>query len=373
MPRLLYVAPFAIPSRCAHGVQVMRMCQAFADCGSRVRLLVPQHDRDGQHPGDLFAYYGVRACFEVQTVAGDWSQLDRLRFARRAARQAKAFGADVVFGRCLKSVCAAAWAGIPAAFEAHVPARHSGRATPWLFEWLSRHRQFRRLVVISQALRREFEASYPAARGKVMVAHDGADPVDPAAPRAELAATGPGRLRAGYVGHLYPGKGIEIVVALARRCRWADFHVVGGTEADLARWRSRTPDQPNLFWHGFVPPSAATRLRLGCDVLLAPYQSHAGNGHAGIAPWMSPLKIFEYMASARPIICSDLPVLREVLAHGRTAVMVAPHEVEAWVAALRHLADDEGLRASIGRAARDEFSGRYTWRARAGRILEQVQ
>jgi len=53
--------------------------------------------------------------------------------------------------------------------------------------------------------------------------------------------------------------------------------------------------------------------------------------HESLADWMSPLKIFEYMAAGLPIVTSDLPVLREILAPGRDACMTPPGDAQALV------------------------------------------
>ena len=64
------------------------------------------------------------------------------------------------------------------------------------------------------------------------------------------------------------------------------------------------------------------RLRQMTDVRIA------GGGET--AAWMSPLKVFGYMAAAKPILCSDLPVLREVIEDGRNGILVPPDDPAAW-------------------------------------------
>jgi glycosyltransferase involved in cell wall biosynthesis len=58
------------------------------------------------------------------------------------------------------------------------------------------------------------------------------------------------------------------------------------------------------------------------------------------------MKVFEYMASGRPIVISDLPVLREVLRPDVDALMVPPEDPDALIAALIRLRDDPQLGAS---------------------------
>jgi glycosyltransferase involved in cell wall biosynthesis len=110
-----------------------------------------------------------------------------------------------------------------------------------------------------------------------------------------------------------------------------------------------------------------------CDILIAPYGprvAHSGTGD--ISRWMSPLKIFEYMAAARPIVTSDLPVLREVLRNNETALLCQPGDVQAYVAALRRLAADFDLRNKLGSAGRDLLEAKYTWENRAKRVFEGI-
>ena len=93
-------------------------------------------------------------------------------------------------------------------------------------------------------------------------------------------------------------------------------------------------------------------------------------GDVGAARWMSPLKIFEYMAHGKPIVATDLPVIREVLEHERNALLAPSGDLDAWEHAARRLVDDPALRERLGGRAREDFEAGYSWRARARAVLE---
>src|SRR5690606_12359514 len=145
-------------------------------------------------------------------------------------------------------------------------------------------------------------------------------------------------------------------------------HVLGGSAQDIAGWRM-LQKSANVVWYGRSAPARVPAFLAACDVLLAPY-GHGAKTSSGndTSRWMSPLKIFEYMASGKPMIVSDFPVLREVLTDD-IAELVEPSNVDAWRAALARL-DDEAARKRLGDAAREAFESRYTWAARARGVLE---
>ena len=118
-----------------------------------------------------------------------------------------------------------------------------------------------------------------------------------------------------------------------------------------------------------VPQRDLPLIQAACDVLLMPYQRAIAVSSGGdTAAFASPMKAFEYMAAGRPILSSDLPVLREVLNDGN-AVLLDPQEVDAWQAALKSLVGDEPRRIRLGEAAR-RGAARYTWLERTRRALE---
>jgi glycosyltransferase involved in cell wall biosynthesis len=369
--QILYLSLSYVPSRRASSIQVMKMCQALAQAGHSVTLVTKQC-AERQEPGvaDDFAFYGVEPLFELVKISRpeksggglrySWRQWQRLRHGRATY--------TLVYSRDLWGGWLATRQGYPVLFEAHgLP---SGKVGRMLMRQLLAASTLRRLVTISQALADDFErAGLRPIYGDVVVAHDGAEGT---VANGNIGNTKQdGRLQIGYVGHLYPGKGMEIVAPLARQLPDQQFHVIGGTEKDIHAWQqSGLP--ANLGLHGFVSPPQLADCYQNLDILLLPPQSqvYGATGGQDIGQWMSPMKLFEYMAAGKAIISSDLPVLREVLTDERNALLVPPDEVEAWVTAVNRLINNPELRQYLGHTARQDFLANYTWDARARKVLD---
>ena len=367
--KVAYVSEAFIPSRNANSVQVMKMCHAFARNGHDVTLLAPNHPHPEPGISDTFRFYGVDPCFGI--TRRPWLPVKgrQVPFGVLTALKAKGLRPDLVYGRSLVSCLLSARLGLPVVFECHEPPQSMSTSRKWMFDRLTSTTQLRRIVLISRSLK-DLYREYGVPAQAVVVAHDGAD--EPVAP-VIAPEQSPARLKMGYVGNLYAGRGLEMISDLATRCPWADLHIVGGFEQDLSHWRQHLDKLDNVIFHGFVPPSETDKLRSSFDVLLAPYQrSVSVHGEGDTSRWMSPLKIFEYMAAGKPIVCSDLPVLREVLENDKTALLCDPDRLDDWVEAFVRLRDDPDLRRRLGETARLEFLKKYTWRERARKVLEGV-
>src|SRR5690606_4186482 len=139
--------------------------------------------------------------------------------------------------------------------------------------------------------------------------------------------------------------------------------------------RNSAKEVPNIFFHGYKPHAEIPRHVASFDIVLLPNQQQVQtfSGGTDIGRWTSPLKMFEYMAAKKPIICSDLPVLREVMNHESNCLVCAPEAPEKWASAMKRLASDEVLGRNIATQARNDFVAKYTWTRRAERILESLQ
>jgi glycosyltransferase involved in cell wall biosynthesis len=179
------------------------------------------------------------------------------------------------------------------------------------------------------------------------------------------------RFTLGYTGHLYPGRGRELLLELAKKLPQVSFLVVGGERQDISNFQAeiQVEQVQNLILTGFVPNAELPLYQAACDVLLMPYQQKVAASSGGdIARYLSPMKLFEYLACQRPIVSSDLAVLQEVL-NPQNAILSPADDLAAWVHAIQSLQSDPELRERLARQARQDAQ-RYTWEMRARRILE---
>jgi glycosyltransferase involved in cell wall biosynthesis len=180
-------------------------------------------------------------------------------------------------------------------------------------------------------------------------------------------------ITAGYTGHLYPGRGVELLFDLAQRCPEINYLWIGGEPEAVARWKGIMDDSGvgNIQILGYVENQKVPGFQAACDLLLMPYQKSISVSSGGdTAQFASPMKVFEYLATGRAILSSDLPVLREVLSE-KNAVLLPAEDTDAWVRALRQLVEDPERRELLAQQGREDAS-RYTWTHRAKKSLENL-
>jgi len=370
--RIAAITNSRIPSSTANSIQAMKVCEALVQVGHEVRLFAPQEtERATWH--QLAQHYGVRHEFEVVWKPSR-TAVRRLDFVWSAEAAARQFGAALRYSWLPQSAALAAWLDEPIILEMHADV--AGTLGAW---WL---RQFwrserGRLLVTTAALRGRLEQStrmrFPDRR--IQVAPNGVD----LERYQDLPTSAEARARLGlaevftigFTGHFYSGRGLEMLAELARELGQYQFLWVGGTPEAVADWRTRlqAAKQDNVILTGFVENSRLPLYQAAADVLLMPYtNSVSASSGQEISEIINPMKMFEYMASGRPIVTSSLPVIREVLDETR-AVFCPPGDTPAWKAALLLLTADPTRRAKLAANARAEVE-RYTWLKRARRALE---
>lgn len=378
-------APTAIPSRKANTVQVMKMAQALSHLGHTVSLLAPRPVRTNDfNPPSwemLAEHYGLSQPFSITWLTAH-PAFKRYDYALQAVDRARREHCDLFYTRLIQSAAFASLLGLPTLLEVHdLP---SGWVGPLFFKAFLSGRGARRLAVITRALGEDLTRLLGApplgstADAFCLLAPDGVDLEryaqlpSPAAARAQLKhlKLQPGTFTAGYTGHLYPGRGTDLLLALAAALPQVQFLLVGGEPPDIERLQQtiHQRDLHNIHLAGFIPNAALPLYQAACDALLMPYGPRVAASSGGnIARYLSPMKLFEYMACERPILSSDLSVLREVLSPGN-ALLLPPEDPTAWVEALRRLLDDPSLRTILAQQARRDVT-QYSWDARASSLI----
>ena len=173
----------------------------------------------------------------------------------------------------------------------------------------------------------------------------------------------------GYIGSIYPGRGVEVICELAKKNPKIIFNIIGGSN-ELSKKYKKKYNFKNLNFLGFIPYSNITDYFSNQNILIAPYQEKIGiSGGVGIntASYMSPLKLFEYMASRRAIIVSKLPVLEEVV-NSDCVMFCDPTEINSWNSALNKLINNDKLYNNLIDNSYKLFINNYTVEKRVENI-----
>lgn len=169
-----------------------------------------------------------------------------------------------------------------------------------------------------------------------------------------------------YVGSSNPGKGYDFIVSLAAELKEVTFVLVG----DLPDSRKL----PNLIYTGYLHKQDISSIIQSSDILLAPYHldvlDNAGND---ISNYMSPLKIFEYMESNTPFICTRAQFLLEFLDENRHCLMASPGNLNEWIEKIRLLLADNNLGSYLSMNARSYQQESFTWEKRAHKVLRLMK
>jgi len=392
--KIAIIAPTFIPAKRANTLQVMKMTQAIANLGHQVNLAVPEAPGrtrvDSQRWEDIAHYYGLSNKFPIEYLSAKLS-LRKYDYAWYAVRWARRWEADLIYTRLPQAAALAAFQGSRTILEVHdFPQGFFG---PILFKRYLQGQGAKRLILISEALASDLHEKFgsPEKPPFTQVIPDGVDLIrysdlpEPDESRSKLFPElqqyldksephlFPERFTAGYTGHLYPGRGVHLILELAKWLPDVNFLLVGGELQDVSRVKGIVNELglQNVIMTGFVPNAELPLYQAACDVLLMPYQRHVAASSGGdIARYLSPMKLFEYMACGRAICSSDLPVLREVLSE-EIAILLPPEDIDSWVAALRELRDNPDQRNSLANKAQ-QAAGRYSWDSRAQKILEGI-
>jgi len=361
-----------IPSLTANSIQAMKVCQALAQLGHEIRLFAPR-ESDPVSWDSLLAHYGLRTRFEIEWLPSI-PALKRYDFTLRSILAARKFKADMVYTWLLNPAVLALWLAWPVVLEMH--AEVTGRLGPWLMRRFWRSPTRKRMLATTRPLKNAIEmvAGLRFPEDAVQIAPNGVDLAQyeslPGAVESRRRLGLEEKPTAGFTGHIYPGRGADLLFELVTRMPDVQFLWVGGKADEVSYWRDRLANAgaSNVTMTGFVENSRLPLYQAAADVLLMPYgRSISASSGQDIAEVINPMKMFDYMAAGRAILSADLPVIHEVLNAGNAA-FCEPGDVAAWEQTLRELLADEPRRLALGAQARKDVAG-YTWVARAERAL----
>ncbi len=372
MPRkLTYLSTAIIPSMQANSIQIMKMCSAMSRSGFNVTLFSGTRPR--HRKVDIFKYYGIENKFSViRKFSGchrGSSFLLSIRFYPMLRRLIRSKQDILFYGRDVLALYFLALAGQKVIYEVHDPFEKGPRS--WAERKLIEGGNISKIVFISHELKKAYLEKYGDLMldKRMIVAPDATE--EPSNFSEVVKLNGKADFNVCYIGSFLKGRGIELILDIARRMSDTGFHLFGGTNNEVHQFEKMSSS--NVYFYGYIPPFQTYKARNAADVLLMPYQKNVmvAQNASETSNWMSPIKLFEYMSAKKPIISSNHCVLQEVLKHNYNCLLCDPDDVEQWIEAITKLKNDEQFRSRISVTAYRDFIENYTWDKRIERILSE--
>ncbi|MCP6719474.1 MAG: glycosyltransferase family 4 protein [Patescibacteria group bacterium] len=374
--KILYIANARIPTEKAHGIQIMKMCEAFVSSGHdkniELELIIPK--RINYIKEDPFEYYGVKRNFEIKRFSClDLITLDRfighlglwietITFSIFLFPYVLFKKADIIYTRDKFSLFLLLFKK-NLFFEAHTFSKNYFLYSRFL-------KKLNRIIVITQKLKdlfikRGIEAD------KILVAPDGVDLDKFDIKEVQEACRERFNLPLDtkivlYTGHLYEWKGAQTLAEASQfLSKDIEVYFVGGTERDIKRFRAQNSEF-RIRIIGHRPHSEIPYWLKAADVLVLPNSAKDEISKS----WTSPIKMFEYMASKRPIVASDLSSIREILGESN-AVLVKPNDPKSLSEGIKRILEDKDFAKKISAVAYENVQD-YTWEKRVKNILKFI-
>jgi len=398
---IIYVATLRLPTQKTYGINVAKTCEALANSGARVKLLAPQY-RDRYEVGrDIFSYYGIRKNFEFVLLPfpdfverllslGFW--LREKKLSRRIVFSQILFRAAFLLDQSL-FILGLTFSQSLGPKDSVIYTRNLGVASllrlrrkkvfydmhgfpTWgYFFWRIILTLVSGITVTNNWKSKQCQDVLKIPVKKILVAPNGFDAAafeaghDQASNAAELPS---GKPIVMYTGHLYDWKGADVLAQSAALVTDALFVFVGGTEDDLSSFNKKYGMHKNILLLGHHSHTQIPSFLAGASLLVLPNPGWSKSKElAHYATFdTSPIKAFEYMASGKPIVATNLPSVREYLNEGN-ALLVEANNPEALAEGIKELLEDKTKAKRLAEQAKIDVLP-FSWKKRGENILKFI-
>ena len=375
--KIIYIANTRLPTEMAHGLQIMKMCEAFVKNGAEVELIVPlRFAISSLGKKDAFEYYKISKTFKIKKIFSvDLTPLNRFLGPVSSLTQALSFSffsffkiifskADIIYGRDRLDLFLLSFFKKNIIFEIHKIHKKLDTGIA---------KRVKKIIVITQGLKKLL-IKKEIDKNKNLIVPDGIDLDDfnikesKEKCRKELDLPTNKKIVI-YTGHLYKWKGVE-TLALSSKFLDKDtiIVIVGGIKWYLSNFKKfvKKNNLKNILILGYQDYSKIPYYLKAADCLILTGTEESKTSKE----YTSPMKMFEYMASKRPIVASDLPSFKEVL-NENNSILIQSDNPGALAEGIKKVLNNSDLAERISKQAYKDVQ-KYTWDNRAKKILKFI-
>jgi len=382
--KLIYIANARIPTEKAHGIQIMKMCEAFSELKTegerlKVELIIP--NRSNNIKQSAFEYYGVKKTFKitklpvldlfflnlkvgflVESITFTVSLFFYLLFRGRK---------PVFYVRGETILPLALFCKKPIFWETHIKPEKIGR-------YCNIFRRITGFVVVTKYYKKQLTDEFNIPPDKILYFPDSVDlnefniKISKSEARKKLGLPMDKKI-VFYAGSFLSWKGVDTLLDAIKYLEFSASNfkeilfvfAAAGEKNDIEEFKKKSLNLNlnNVLIVEQRPHKEIAFYLKASDILVL-----TGTSKSKISKYYtSPMKLFEYMASKRPVIAPRLPSFLDIL-NDENSLLVKPDSGRLLSDGIKMLLDNKALADSISEKAWSDVQ-EYTWNKRARRII----
>ncbi len=226
-------------------------------------------------------------------------------------------------------------------------------------------------IICPSNVTRDYIASLGLSRKLVTVIPNGVSPSDfPASPLPAREGRIPVLL---YIGTLADWQGLEVVIQALPKIlerQAVRLHIVGRGRSRqrklLSKQIRKLGMEECVVIQSAVPHHEVPALIAESDICIAPLGLNDRNVTQGACP----IKVLEYMASSRPLIASNMPIVRELVREDVDALLFSPNDPDDLARQVLTLLNDFELSKLLSDAATERVLSKFTWHVAQKKLIK---
>ncbi|MBT3293299.1 glycosyltransferase family 4 protein [Candidatus Peregrinibacteria bacterium] len=385
---IAYVTHTRFPTEKAHGKQIAEVCSSLVELGHEVTIICPRIRNLITEPAhdyyNLPDNFGIRYLHHFNAASARWIPgafrfivlMYFYRFALRKFLNSQNY--DLVYVRSAEVLRTLVHLKTPVAAEMHTIPRRRRK------NLVSALNKCAKVICLTRPLKEEL-GSMGVATSNMIVEGDGVrldrfsnlDLVENV--RAELSLP---RDRAiiGYVGSFVTRNTIEkgilelihAISILKKEGAKVTGCIVGGPISWKVKYLRVARDleltEEDIIFKDRVAADKVPSILNACDVLVYPAPK---TDHPFFQRDTSPLKLFEYLAAAKPIVCADILPLRDVVDES-SVYFAGAGDPESFASAIRKAINETDQDSKKRKEKQNELALWYSWKSRMSRTIKSI-
>lgn len=384
MNSVVYLSNSRIPSSMANSVQIMKMCEAMSLTGSKVTLVKPKRYNEFQNDKfNLFNFYDIKHRFKIQ----DLPYLDIHKFEKLSPNYLyrlfnyinSMFWENYLMNYYLNShkgkmifmrntlhfaIDKITKHQIPSIIEFHnLPSER----------YLNRYKKMFKFnkniytLALTKGLAKDLSDKLGINLSDILVLPGAVD--SSKYKFKDNFDNSNKNLKITYVGSLIENRGVNVLLESAKNFPNLSIQIIGGVgkELDKANKYINSQNIRNVKLLGHKSQYEIYKYYSESDILVLPMSGK----EIHTQKYASPNKLFEYMASGKPIIASNLDSINEILTDGKDSVLFEPDNSDDLTNKIKLLVENTHFRFRLGENAK-KLSENFSWEKRVLKIYNHV-